>query len=48
MTGEGALEGLSMVLFTRWLGWEELEVIAFLVSVREEMRDPLIHAYYNM
>jgi hypothetical protein len=48
MTGEGALEGLTMAPFTRVLGWEKEQVIVFLVSVREEMRDPSIHAYWNM
>jgi len=36
------------MLFTRWLRWKEKEVTVFLTSVRKEMRDPSIHAYWNM
>lgn len=43
-----SLEGLSMGLFTRVLGWQKLEVDAFLAQVRNEMKDTRIHAYFPM
>lgn len=44
----GGLSGLSMLLFTRVLGWtvEELEV--FLVEVRKDMKNPAIHGYWKI
>ncbi|KAH7115520.1 hypothetical protein B0J13DRAFT_590464 [Dactylonectria estremocensis] len=39
------LEGLSMALFTRCLGWNPKEVNVFLVDVRKDLNDPKIHAY---
>jgi hypothetical protein len=41
----GGLEGLSMAVFTRGLGWTREEVIAFLVDVRKDMDDTKVHAY---
>lgn len=43
-----ALEGFSMALFTRILGWSKEEVETFLIDVRKEMKDPKIHAYWQM
>lgn len=40
--------GLSMALFTRVHGWSVEELETFLVSVRKDMRDTRIHAYWNM
>lgn len=45
---EGLLEGLSMALFTRCLGWTAEEVSVFLVDVRKDLNDPKIHAYWSM
>ncbi|KAH6871398.1 S-adenosyl-L-methionine-dependent methyltransferase [Thelonectria olida] len=41
-----SLEGFSMALFTRVLGWPRLDVEVFLDSVRKELIDPEIHAYW--
>lgn len=43
-----SLEGFSMALFTRVLGWSRLEVEVFLVNVRKELKDPKIHGYWLM
>jgi hypothetical protein len=42
------LEGLSVALFTRILGWSKAELEVFLVDVRKDMRNTNIHAYWNM
>jgi len=42
------LEGLSLGLFTRVLGWTKEEVEVFLVGVRRDMKDTRIHTYKNM
>ncbi|RDW69194.1 S-adenosyl-L-methionine-dependent methyltransferase-6 [Coleophoma cylindrospora] len=44
----GDLEGLSVGLFTRVLGWEKLELDAFLAKVRSEMKDTKLHAYWDI
>ncbi|KAJ4177158.1 hypothetical protein NW755_014015 [Fusarium falciforme] len=40
-----SLQGLSMALFTRHLGWTPEEVGVFLVDVRKDLDNPSIHAY---
>lgn len=40
------LEAGSLAPFTRALGWTTEEVITFLASVRKELNDPEIHAYW--
>lgn len=42
------LEGLSMKLFTNFLGWTKEQVQAFLVGVRNDIKDRSIHAYVEM
>ncbi|KAF5614170.1 methyltransferase [Fusarium subglutinans] len=42
----GELSGLSMVLFTKGLGWSPEEVEVFLAKVRAEMKDRRIHAWW--
>ncbi|KAF4955598.1 hypothetical protein FGADI_4433 [Fusarium gaditjirri] len=42
----GELSGISMVLFTRGLGWSPEEVEVFLAKVRTDMRDRRIHAWW--
>lgn len=45
---DGLLEGLSMALFTRCLGWTAEEVSVFLVDVRKDLNNPKIHAYWSI
>jgi hypothetical protein len=40
-----SLEGFSMALFTRVMGWTKEEVESYLVDVRKELKNPRIHAY---
>ncbi|KAF9768162.1 hypothetical protein IL306_014570 [Fusarium sp. DS 682] len=42
------LEGLSMALFTRFLGWTPEEVRVFLIDVRKDLNNPKVHAYWSM
>lgn len=42
------LEGLSMALLTRGLGWTKEEVVAYLPGVRKDLRSSRIHAYWPM
>ncbi|RSL46400.1 hypothetical protein CEP54_013863 [Fusarium duplospermum] len=42
------LEGLSMALFTRCLGWTSEEVNVFLVEARKDLNNPRIHAYWSI
>ena len=44
----GGLEGLSVALFTRVLGWSKGETDVFLAQVRRDMKDTRIHAYWQM
>jgi hypothetical protein len=43
-----SLEGLSVALFTRALGWSMAELEVLLVDVRKEMSDTKIHAWVPM
>ncbi len=40
------LQGASMMLFTKALGWSPEAVDVFLVDVRKELKDRNIHAYF--
>jgi SAM-dependent methyltransferase len=42
------LNGVSMALFTRHLGWSREEVEFFLVGVRKQLGDPSSHVYIRM
>jgi hypothetical protein len=42
------LQGLSLALFTRCLGWSAEELEVFLIDVRNDMKNTRIHAYWNM
>lgn len=42
------LEGFSLALFTRCLGWEKAEVDVFCAKVRADLRDRSIHAFFDM
>jgi len=45
---EDGLQGFTIALFTRVLGWTEPEVEVFLVEVRKDMANRKIHAYWPM
>ncbi len=42
------LEGLTMKLFTNFLGWSREDVLSFLTAVKKDLRDPSVHAYAQM
>lgn len=42
------LEGLSAAVYTRVLGWTKDELDVFLSQVRQDLRNPNIHAYWPM
>jgi hypothetical protein len=43
---DSSLEGLTLALFTRGLGWTREETIFFCAKVRKDLRNPNIHAYW--
>ena len=45
---EDGLEGFSMRLFTQHLGWKVEEVHILLANVRKDLRDPKIHAQFDL
>ena len=45
---DSGLEGLSMALLTRGLGWSRDEVLTFLAEVRQQLRNRTVHAYWKM
>lgn len=42
------LEGFSMAIFTRVLGWTPEDVLVFLVQVRQDTKNKKIHNYWPM
>jgi hypothetical protein len=42
------LEGFTMAMFTRILGWKPEDVQVFLVKVREDTKNKAIHNYYSV
>ncbi|OAX81512.1 hypothetical protein ACJ72_04145 [Emergomyces africanus] len=42
----GGLEGLSLALMTRGLGWGKERVLAYLTGVRKDLHNSKIHAYW--
>ena len=42
------IQGLTMMLFTRALGWRPEEVEVFLANVRKDVENRHIHAYYHL
>jgi len=42
---EGA-QGVSLAIFTRYLGWSPEEVEVFLVDVRKEWKKKSVHSYW--
>lgn len=45
---QDGLEGLTMKLFTHFLGWSREEVQNFLIDVRKDLQNPDILAYVKM
>ncbi|KAF5551650.1 methyltransferase [Fusarium mexicanum] len=45
---ESGLEGVSLALFTRVLGWSKDEVLSLCADVRNELRNPKVHGYWKM
>ncbi|KAF5522219.1 putative methyltransferase tdiE [Colletotrichum aenigma] len=43
-----ALEGLSLGLFTRALGWTRQEVLDFCAEARMDLKNRKVHAYWNV
>ena len=44
----GGLSGLSMAVLTRCLGWSVEQVEVFLASVKKDLKNKHIHAYWPM
>lgn len=42
------LEGLSLRLFTRYLGWTKEETLVYLTKVRKSIRDRNVKAYFKV
>lgn len=42
------LEGLTMRLYTGVLGWKEEEIMTLLANVRRDLKNPRIHAMFNL
>ena len=45
---EEGLEGFTLRLFTQMLKWDPKEVQVLLANVRKNLRDPKIHAQYDL
>lgn len=45
---DAGLEGVSLALFTRVLGWDSDEVLVLCSQVRKELRNPKLHGYWKM
>lgn len=45
---ENGLEGFTLRLFTTVLGWKAEEVQVLLANVRKDIRDPKIHAQFDL
>lgn len=44
----GNLEGMTMRLFQKGLGWSEEEVVVFSAMLRRDLRDVRMHAYWPL
>ena len=42
------IQGLTMMLFTRTLGWSSEQVELFLMDVRKDVKNKKIHSYYHL
>ncbi|KAI4196717.1 MAG: hypothetical protein LQ350_006363 [Teloschistes chrysophthalmus] len=45
---EEGLEAFTLRLFTQVLGWQQEEVQVLLANVRKDLRDPKIHAQFDL
>jgi hypothetical protein len=45
---DNGLEGWTLALFTRGLGWTQEKALALCAKVRNDIRNPKIHAYWNV
>lgn len=45
---ENGLEGFTLRLFTQKLGWKSEEVHVLLANVRKDLRNPKIHAQFDL
>ncbi|MBE3041364.1 hypothetical protein IMZ48_02030 [Candidatus Bathyarchaeota archaeon] len=45
---DAGIEGLIMALFTRYLGWEQDEVLVFSAMFRAALKDRRVHGYLPM
>lgn len=45
---ESGLEGVSLALFTRVLGWSKDQVLSLCADVRNELRNPKVHGYWKI
>lgn len=45
---DNGIEGFTLALFTRVLGWTQEEVLVLCSQVRKDIRNPKIHAYWNL
>jgi hypothetical protein len=45
---DAGLEGVSLVLFTRVLGWSKDEILTLCADVRKEMTNSKVHGYWKM
>lgn len=43
-----AVESYSLALFTRVLGWSNLQTQVFLAGVRRDLNNPDVHTYCNL
>jgi len=41
------IQGLTMMLLTRCLGWTATEVELFLMDVRKDVKNKKLHSYYH-
>lgn len=44
----GGVQGLSLALFTKVLGWNPDELEVFLVDVRKDLSDRKLHGYWRV
>jgi hypothetical protein len=48
VNAQDGVEGFTMAMFTRVLGWQPEEVQSFLVDVRKDLKNKSIHSYVTV